>query len=92
MARERKATPKKKTPAHALPLTRKNYQILGIALVVITLGYVALMQPPWDGFMALTVAPFLLVVGYCVLVPLGILYRKKGETSEAPEGNEAEVR
>jgi hypothetical protein len=32
---------------------------------------------PWDGFMALTVAPILLLVGYCIIIPVGIIYRKK---------------
>lgn len=90
MARERKAPQKKKAVVHALPLTKRNYQILGIALVVIALGYVALGQQPWDGFMALTAAPLLLVLGYCILVPFGILYRQKGEQqSNGDDGNTA---
>lgn len=85
MAREQRSTQKKKTVVHTLPLTRRNYQILGIALLCIAAGYVALVQEPWDGFMPLIIAPVLLVIGYCVLVPLAILYRKKGETQPSPE-------
>ena len=80
MARETPRTPqKKKTVVHSLPLTKTNYRIIGIALVCITLGYVALSQEPWDGFFPLYAAPILLVLGYCVLIPLGILYRGKSE-------------
>ena len=68
----------------ALPFTKRNYQILGLGLVVIILGYVALSQSPWDGTMPLVVAPILLVLGYCVIIPLGILYREKSETQPAP--------
>lgn len=82
MARiEPKTTSKRKPILESLPFTKSNYQILGLGLVFIALGYVALAQSPWDGTMPLVVAPILLVLGYCVLIPLGILYRRKA----APE-------
>ncbi len=81
MARvETKTTPKRKPVLESLPFTKTNYQILGVGLVVIVLGYVALAQPPWDSAMALNVAPILLVLGYCILIPLGILFRRKPST------------
>ena len=79
-----KVAAKRKTPAMPLPFTKRNYQILGLGLVVIILGYVALSQSPWDGTMPLVVAPILLVLGYCVIIPLGILYREKSEAPQAP--------
>lgn len=83
MARvETKAPQKRKPLVESLPFTKSNYQILGVGLLFIILGYVALAQPPWDSAMALDVEPVLLVLGYCVLIPVGILFRKKpsGET------------
>lgn len=74
-----KETQKKKSVTHALPLTARNYQILGVALLCIVLGYVALSQEPWDGTLPLVVAPILLFLGYCVLVPVAILYRRRDE-------------
>jgi len=62
------------------PLERENYIILGIGLVVIILGYIALSENTVDGFWPLTVAPILLIIGYCVVVPFGIMYRKKQKT------------
>jgi len=79
-----KVAAKRKAPSMALPFTKRNYQILGLGLLVIILGYVALSQPPWDGTMPLVVAPVLLVLGYCVIIPLGILYREKSKTQPAP--------
>lgn len=79
-----KVAAKRKAPSMALPFTKRNYQILGLGLLVIILGYVALGQSPWDGTMPLVVAPILLVLGYCVIIPLGILYREKSETQPAP--------
>jgi hypothetical protein len=71
-----KAMPRRKPILESLPFDKSNYRILGLGLLFIVLGYVALSQPPWDGTMALVVAPILLVLGYCVLIPLGILYRR----------------
>jgi hypothetical protein len=76
------AAKRKATPA-TLPFSKKNYQILGIGLLTIIFGYVALSQQPWDGTMPLVVAPILLVLGYCVIIPYGILYRAKKETPNA---------
>ncbi len=85
MARvETKTAARRRPILESLPFTKSNYQILGLGLVVIVLGYVALAQPPWDSAMALDLAPILLVLGYCVLIPLGILYRRKPSTEAKP--------
>jgi len=59
-----------------LPLERENFLIIGAGLLLIIAGYLALSEGSVEGFFTLTVAPILLVLGYCVVVPLGILYRK----------------
>jgi len=64
------------------PLERVNYIILGVGLLVIILGYVALAGNKVDGFSQLTVAPILLVLGYCVIIPIGIIYRKKEKCAD----------
>ena len=79
--REKRVTVKQKVFGGALPFTKVNYQILGAGLLSITLGYVALAQGPWDGTMPLVVAPILLVLGYCVMIPIGILFHKKSNTN-----------
>ncbi|MCI0707726.1 MAG: hypothetical protein L0Y80_09620 [Ignavibacteriae bacterium] len=80
MARDvHKPAAKRGSGKDRLPFTKTNYQILAVALLVIAAGYVALAQAPWDGFLPLVVAPILLVTGYCILVPFGILYRSKKE-------------
>jgi hypothetical protein len=60
-----------------LALEAVNYYIILAGVAVILLGYVALSMGPWDGFVPLVVAPILLVVGYVVVLPIGIVYRKK---------------
>jgi len=78
------ASRKRRSEAARLPLAQTNYLILGAGLIVILAGYIALAQEPWDGFLPLVVAPILLVIGYCVIVPVGILYRKKAKPVEEP--------
>jgi membrane protein CcdC involved in cytochrome C biogenesis len=58
------------------PLSRENFIIIGIGLLVIVGGYIAMLEGSVEGFLPLVLAPILLVLGYCVIIPLGILYRK----------------
>ena len=48
---------------------RKNYILFGIALAVIILGYISLSQG------SITLAPILLIIGYCVLIPIAIMLK-----------------
>jgi uncharacterized membrane protein HdeD (DUF308 family) len=47
--------------------TRRNWQWLIAGAVVIIAGFISLSLG------SITLAPLLLVVGYCVLIPIGIL-------------------
>ncbi len=58
-------------------LSKRNYQIFGLGILIIILGYTSLSKGPADSFWSLTLAPILLVIGYCVLVPLSIIYKDK---------------
>lgn len=66
----------------SLPFTKKNYLLFFIGLVVIFIGYIALSRPPASNFWSLTVAPILLVIGYCVIIPIAIMLKGKGEGRE----------
>ena len=66
-------------PKRALPYSERNWRLFGLGLGVIALGYVFLSRPPVDGFLSLTLAPLLLVLGYCVLIPMALLKGKKKE-------------
>lgn len=83
-----KRTTVKKVQWH-LPWTKQNYIIMAIGLGVIILGYIlmstgiteqpALPKGKWNNPFAVVVAPILLVLGYCVILPFGIFksYLKK---------------
>ena len=59
-----------------LPLAKENFYIIGAGILTIIVGYIALAEGSVEGFLPLVAAPIILVIGYCVLIPLGILYRK----------------
>ena len=65
---------------------RMNYILLVIGIVVIIAGFIALSKG------SITLAPILLVIGYCVILPLAILIKsgpspapKKDETPSQPQ-------
>ena len=59
------------------PFERINYIIMGLGLTIIIVGYILLSRSEVKGFVPLVLSPILLVLGYCVLIPLGIMYRRK---------------
>lgn len=70
------ATKRKKEEARGdieWPFGPKNYMLFGVALAVIILGYFVLSTGD------ITWSPILLVLGYCVLIPLAIMLRGRPE-------------
>jgi hypothetical protein len=67
-----------------LPLGRENYLILGAGILVIVAGYIAMLEGSVEGFLPLVLSPILLVTGYCVVIPAGIMYRKSAPREQAP--------
>jgi Flp pilus assembly protein TadB len=60
--------PKKRKAAVDFPFVKKNYILFLIGLVVVVLGFITLAMGD------ITIAPILLVIGYCVIIPVAILY------------------
>ena len=57
------------------PFGIKNYIWFAVAVVVIVIGYILLGQG------SMTLAPILLVGGYCVLIPVAIMVRGSDKQS-----------
>lgn len=65
------------------PLEKKDMIFLLVGIGVIVLGYLlmttgitedpAVIDGKWNNPLAVTVAPMLLVIGYCVIIPMAIL-------------------
>jgi hypothetical protein len=80
--------PTAKAPKFQVPFTKKNYMAFLAGFVVLGIGYLCLAQPPVNGFLSLTLAPILLVLGYCVIFPYAILARDKPKhATAAPKGD-----
>lgn len=70
---EKKRVPLKKKVEKKIPLgfgfTKWNWVIFGLGLLSILLGYIFLIKGD------ITIAPILLVAGYCVIIPLAIIWK-----------------
>jgi hypothetical protein len=52
-----------------ISLSKKNYAIMGAGIATIAAGFITLASG------SITLAPILLVLGYCVLIPVGLLVK-----------------
>ncbi len=60
------------------PLERTNFLILIFGLLVLIVGYIFMAVPEDpDAFLTRTLSPILLVIGYLVIIPIGLFYREK---------------
>ena len=62
---------------HSWSFDKKNYQIFGIGLVIIIFGYIIMATGETDSYQSTKIAPLILTLGYCGIIPLSILYKKK---------------
>ncbi len=69
--------------SRTLYLKSGNYLLFGLGLVLIIIGFITLSKGPWNSISSLTFAPILLVIGYLIVVPFAILYRKKNTKQES---------
>ena len=61
-----------------LAFGRMNWLLMGAGLLAAVIGYVLLSRGE------VSLAPTLLVVGYCALIPLGIVWRDRPRPSTKP--------
>lgn len=65
------------------PFRGSHYRLLGAALGVILLGFIAL------AYESITLAPLLMVSGYCVGIPLVLTWRGKSARPGSANGRES---
>ena len=73
---------KAKVALFRISLTSKNYMIIGLGILLIVIGYILMGISSVDGFIPTVLSPILLVAGYCVAIPFGILYKDKSVVIE----------
>jgi len=59
--------------------SKTNYVILAIGFLLLIVGYLALSKGPAENALSLSVAPVLLVLAYCVFIPLAIIRKSKSK-------------
>lgn len=59
-----------------------NMIIIGLGVLVIVIGYIVMAMGDATSSLSVTIAPVILVIGYCVIIPVGILFRKKTSRQE----------
>jgi phosphotransferase system glucose/maltose/N-acetylglucosamine-specific IIC component len=57
----------------------KNMKILAISFAALIAGYILLGQGPINNHLSWSVAPIILVVAYCFLIPWAIIAQDKKE-------------
>lgn len=57
--------------------TKVNFALLFAGILVIIIGYYLMSLGKWDNPVSLIASPILLLIGYFILLPLSIFYKKK---------------
>jgi len=68
-----------KTLFHSWSFGKINYQLFGIGLVTIILGYILMATGETESILSIKIAPLILIFGYCVLMPAAILVKPKNK-------------
>ena len=67
---------------------KENYLILVAGVVLLIIGYFVMSIGPWNSAPAIVYSPLILLFVYIIIIPLAILYRKKGQADDKTEGEE----
>ncbi len=76
---KKKSSRRRRMGDRTLPLTKVNYILLLVGVGIIIIGYLFMLEGSVDGAMPIVIAPILLVIGYCVIIPVALLYRQRVE-------------
>ena len=60
---------------HSWPFGKKNYLLFSIGVLAIILGYIIMYLGTTNSFQSIVLAPIILVVGYCVIIPVSIMIK-----------------
>ena len=66
----------KKTVMFLWPYKRKNYLLFGVGVFVIIVGYLIMYLGDVNSFQSLVISPLLLLLGYLIIIPVALLYKK----------------
>jgi hypothetical protein len=55
---------------------KENYILFAVGIITIILGYVIMALGETYSFQSLSVAPVFLFIGYLILIPVSLIYKK----------------
>ena len=58
-----------------------NYLLFLIGVITIITGYIIMYTGETESFQSVRLSPIILVIGYCVIIPISILYKSRGGSS-----------
>ena len=64
------------SPIENWSFTYINYWLFFIGITFVIVGYIVMHTGGTNSFKSLTLAPILLVLGYCLIIPVSIFYKK----------------
>jgi hypothetical protein len=59
------------------PFNKTNYVIFAIGVLSIIIGYLIISYNSVNSIQSTKVGPVILFIGYCVIIPVSIMYNKK---------------
>ncbi len=62
-----------------------NVKLFAASIIVLIIGYVLLAQGPVENPLSKSVAPIILVVSYCVLIPISIVFSGKNKAKSTQD-------
>ncbi len=81
----------KKTAAPVSPFSiywsKQNYYLLFLGFAVIILGFYLMSIDPWDSFSSLVISPIFLILGYILIFPASIFFRRKNKKENSKDTN-----
>ncbi len=58
---------------------KKNYYFLYLGIAILIIGFYLMSIGNWDSTVSLFVSPFVLMIGYLLIIPASILFKKKNK-------------
>ncbi len=58
-----------------------NYLLFLIGVITIITGYIIMYTGETESFQSVRLSPIILIIGYCIIIPISILYKSRGGSS-----------
>jgi len=58
------------------PFNKYNYILFSVGLCIILLGYFLMSFGDVNSFQSVRLSPLILIIGYLIIIPLSIFYKK----------------